>query len=161
MPRLLGIVAAVVALAAVVFTFKFYLAQPGGPAGGALGGGPAVLAGAPAASYPVKDLAGKDDGLDRYRGHVVLVNLWASWCAPCRSETPALEQLYERDRAKGLVVLGINQGESTRAAAAFASEMKISNTDGPTRRSGFRRRSSSIAAVASSGASTASSPSPK
>jgi thiol-disulfide isomerase/thioredoxin len=126
MPRLLGIVVAVVALAAIVFTFRFYLAQPGGPAGGALGGGPAVLAGAPAQSYPVKNLAGKDDGLDRYRGHVVLVNLWASWCAPCRSETPALEQLYERDRSRGLVVLGIDQGESARAAAAFATEMKLS-----------------------------------
>lgn len=126
MPRLLGIVAAVVALAAIVFTFKFYLAQPGGPAGGALGGGPAVLAGAPAASYPVKDLAGKDDGLDRYRGHVVLVNLWASWCAPCRSETPALQELYRRDRSRGLVVLGIDQGESSAAAAAFAKAMNLS-----------------------------------
>ena len=125
MPRFLAIAVAAVALAAIVFTFRFYLAQTGGPAGGAPGGGPLALAGAPAQSYQVKDLAGKDDGLASYRGHVVLVNLWASWCAPCRSETPALEQLYERDRSKGLVVLGIDQGESARSAAAFVAEMKL------------------------------------
>jgi thiol-disulfide isomerase/thioredoxin len=125
MPRLLSVAVAAVALAAIVFTFRFYLAQTGGAASGTFGGGPGALAGAPAQSYPVKDLAGKEDALERYRGHVVLLNLWASWCAPCRSETPALEQLYERDRSKGLVVLGIDQGESARSAAAFVSEMKL------------------------------------
>jgi thiol-disulfide isomerase/thioredoxin len=124
MPRLVGVVAAVLAVLSIAFTLKFYLAQTGGPAGEG-GGGPATLAGAPAQSYPVKNLAGAEDGLDRYRGHIVLVNLWASWCAPCRSETPALEQVYERDRGKGLVVLGIDQGESPRVAAGFATEMKL------------------------------------
>ncbi|MBD5657065.1 MAG: TlpA family protein disulfide reductase, partial [Candidatus Eremiobacteraeota bacterium] len=47
------------------------------------------------------------------------------WCAPCRSETPALEQLYEQERARGLIVLGIDQGESGEAAGAFAKEMKL------------------------------------
>jgi thiol-disulfide isomerase/thioredoxin len=124
MPRNpLGIAVAALALAAVVLTFRAYLGESSGLAGAL--GGPAMLAGAPAESYPVKDLAGKSDALERYRGHVVLVNLWASWCAPCRSETPALEQLYEADRGKGLVVLGIDQGESARAAAAFAGEMTL------------------------------------
>lgn len=84
-----------------------------------------MLAGAPAQSYPIKRLDGATDSLDRYRGRVVLVNLWASWCAPCRSETPALEQLYREEHAKGLVVLGIDQGESAEAASAFAREMKL------------------------------------
>lgn len=84
-----------------------------------------MLAGAPAQSYPIKRLDGATDSLDRYRGRVVLVNLWASWCAPCRSETPALEQLYQEEHAKGLVVLGIDQGESAEAASAFAREMKL------------------------------------
>jgi thiol-disulfide isomerase/thioredoxin len=124
MPRNpLGIAVAALALAAVVLTFKAYLEESGGLAG--VLSGPAMLAGAPAESYPVKDLAGESDALEHYRGHVVLVNLWASWCAPCRSETPALEALYEAERGKGLVVLGIDQGESVRAAAAFAGEMKL------------------------------------
>jgi thiol-disulfide isomerase/thioredoxin len=124
MPRLSLFALALVALAAVVFTVRFYFGASGGPAG-AMGGGPAMLAGAPAQSYAVKTLDGKSDALDRYRGHVVLVNLWASWCAPCRSETPALEQLYEQDRVRGLVVLGIDQGESAEAAGAFAKEMRL------------------------------------
>jgi thiol-disulfide isomerase/thioredoxin len=124
MPRSLRIIAVVVALVAVILTFKVYFSESGGPAS-ALLGGPSMLAGAPARSYPVLGLDGKSDSLDRYRGHVVLVNLWASWCAPCRSETPALERLYESDRGLGLVVLGINQGESAGAASAFASEIKL------------------------------------
>jgi thiol-disulfide isomerase/thioredoxin len=85
-----------------------------------------MLAGAPAQSYPVPALDGGTASLAGYRGHVVLVNLWATWCAPCRSETPALEQLYREESPKGLVVLGIDQGESAAAAAAFAKEMKLS-----------------------------------
>jgi len=125
MPRSLRVIVVVIALVAVFVTFKFYFSQSGGPAGMGLGGGPAFLAGAPAQSYPVLGLDGKTDSLDRYRGHVVLVNLWASWCAPCRSETPALERLYEDERSRGLVVLGIDQGESRDAAAGFASSMKL------------------------------------
>ncbi|MBD5606031.1 MAG: TlpA family protein disulfide reductase [Candidatus Eremiobacteraeota bacterium] len=127
MPRYLGLVAALVALVAIVFTVKLYFGASGPPASRlAGGGGPAMLAGAPAQSYPVKTLDGATAGLDRYRGSVVLVNLWASWCAPCRSETPALERLYRDERGKGFTVLGIDQGESTEAAGAFAKQMNLS-----------------------------------
>jgi peroxiredoxin len=126
MPRnLVGYAVALVALAVVAWTVRSYFGAGGGPAGG-LGGGPAMLAGAPAQSYEVKTLSGASGSLQSYRGHVVLVNLWASWCAPCRSETPALQELYRRDRSRGLVVLGIDQGESSAAAAAFAKEMNLS-----------------------------------
>ncbi len=126
MPRKsLGYAVALVALAVVAWTVRSYFGAGGGPAG-AGGGGPAMLAGAPAQSYDVQTLSGAKDSLQNYRGHVVLVNLWASWCAPCRSETPALQELYRRDRAKGLVVLGIDQGESSAAAGAFAKEMNLS-----------------------------------
>jgi thiol-disulfide isomerase/thioredoxin len=89
-------------------------------------GGPASLAGAPAASFPLQRLDGQTDALANYRGHVVLVNLWASWCEPCRTETPALERLYRENKAKGLVVLGIDQGEDAKVAAEFARSMKLS-----------------------------------
>jgi len=123
MPRRLVVGIVVVALAVVAYTFKSYFGAAGGPGGAA--GGPALLAGAPAASYTIKTLDGASDSLDRYRGRVVFVNLWASWCAPCRSETPALEQLFEENRGLGLTVLGIDQGESASAARAFAQEMKL------------------------------------
>ncbi len=111
--------AAVAALVGTYFSQSGPAIRPGG------GGGPSMLAGAPAATYTVKRLDGQPDSLDRYRGKVTLVNLWASWCAPCRSETPALERLYEEDRGRGLVVLGIDQGESPEAASAFVREMKL------------------------------------
>jgi peroxiredoxin len=85
-------------------------------------GGPAMLAGAPAVSYDVKRLDGRTDGLDRYRGSVVLMNLWATWCPPCREEMPALQQFSVEARAKGIVVLGVDQGESAQAAGTFARE---------------------------------------
>ena len=86
------------------------------------GGGPGSLAGAPAVSYDVKRLDGRTDGLVRYRGSVVVMNLWATWCTPCREEMPALQQFYAENKAKGVVVLGIDQGESAQTAGAFARE---------------------------------------
>lgn len=85
-------------------------------------GGPGSLAGAPAVSYDVKRIDGQTDGLSRYRGSVVVMNLWATWCPPCREEMPALQQFYRENRTKGVVVLGVDQGESAQAASAFARE---------------------------------------
>lgn len=84
-----------------------------------------MLAGAPAASYTVKRTDGTPDALDRYRGQAVLVNLWATWCTPCREEMPALDRLYMSERKRGLVVLGIDQGESAGVAAAFARKAGV------------------------------------
>jgi len=118
-----ALIVAIFGIAAAAVTVRFYFAQAG-PAGNVFGG-PAILTGAPAQSYPLTDLEGRTDSLAHYRGHVVLLNLWASWCAPCRSETPALDRLYRDNRAKGLVVIGVDQGESPRVAASFAAEMNL------------------------------------
>lgn len=84
-----------------------------------------MLAGAPAASFPVKALSGAPDSLENYRGKVVLVNLWATWCPPCRAEIPALETLYREYRSKGFVVVGIDQGESAKVAGDFARKYGV------------------------------------
>jgi cytochrome c biogenesis protein CcmG/thiol:disulfide interchange protein DsbE len=109
----------IVAVAAVIALVGGYFGEQGQMAAPA-GGGPAMLAGAPAVSYPEKRIDGAVDSLDNYRGRVVLVNLWATWCTPCREEMPALESLYERERRHGLVVLGVDQGEAAAVAGAFA-----------------------------------------
>ncbi len=83
-------------------------------------GGPGGLTGAPAASYDVKRLDGRTDALDRYRGSVVLMNLWATWCPPCREEMPDLQRFSQEMKSKGVVVLGVDQGESAAATGAFA-----------------------------------------
>jgi peroxiredoxin len=94
----------------------------GGPARSVDGsaGGPAMLAGAPAVSYQIPRVGGGSDSVGAHRGAVVLMNFWATWCPPCKEEMPALETLYLRDRARGLVILGIDQGESAATAGAFA-----------------------------------------
>ena len=88
------------------------------------GGGPGMLAGAPAQSFDVRRTDGKPDSLARHRGQVVLMNLWATWCPPCREEMPALER-FAREHAGTVVVLGVDQGESADAAAAFARERGV------------------------------------
>jgi thiol-disulfide isomerase/thioredoxin len=114
------ILGAVGILAAFLAFGPFFKTSP--KAGAA---GPGSLVGSPAASYSVKRLDGASDALDHYRGQVIVANLWASWCAPCREETPALAQLYREEHRRGLVVLGIDQGESAEAAGAFAREQKL------------------------------------
>lgn len=85
-------------------------------------GGPRMLAGAPAQSFPAKRVDGTPDALADYRGRVVLLNLWATWCPPCREEMPALERFYREYRAQGVVVLGVDQGEDPQVAARYARE---------------------------------------
>jgi thiol-disulfide isomerase/thioredoxin len=92
--------------------------------GGAVSGGPGALAGAPAQSFDVRRTDGHPDSLARYRGRVVLLNLWATWCPPCREEMPALER-FARENAGQVVVLGVDQGEAATVAAAYARERGV------------------------------------
>ena len=63
--------------------------------------------------------------LDRHIGQVVLLNFWAGWCAPCRSEMPALQAVYENYQDQGLAVLGVNVSESGAEVAKFADSRKL------------------------------------
>ena len=69
-----------------------------------------AIAGKMAPSFAVLSIDGKRQTLAAYRGRVIVMNLWATWCPPCRAEMPDLERLYETYRSRGLVVIGINQG---------------------------------------------------
>jgi cytochrome c biogenesis protein CcmG/thiol:disulfide interchange protein DsbE len=59
-----------------------------------------------------------------YRGDWVLVNLWASWCVPCRQEAPVLERFYRRYRKRGVTVLGINVQDNEEDALSFVHEFR-------------------------------------
>jgi len=61
-----------------------------------------------APSLALNDLAGRSHTLDDYRGNVVLVNFWATWCEPCRDEYPMLNDLAKEYGPKGLQVVGVN-----------------------------------------------------
>jgi peroxiredoxin len=61
--------------------------------------------------FQLADLDGKTQSLSQYRGKVVLVNFWATWCKPCTTEMPAMQTVYDKLRDKGFVVLAVNELE--------------------------------------------------
>ena len=67
-----------------------------------------VEAGSTAPDFSLKDLSGQTVTLEQYRGKVVLVDFWATWCPPCRMTIPMLIELQDKYREKGLVILGIS-----------------------------------------------------
>ncbi len=74
---------------------------------------------------------GSEIRLSDYRGQVVLINFWASWCPPCRDEARDLQALYEEYRPAGMTVIGINMLESSRRKALdFINEFGISYPNG-------------------------------
>ncbi len=79
----------------------------------------------PAPDLPLQDLAGKNVSLTDYRGSVVLVNLWATWCPPCKEEMPTLETFYEKYKADGFVLVGVNQEEQRNIVAPFVDEFGL------------------------------------
>ncbi len=68
-------------------------------------------AGMPAVGFTLTDLQGKAHSLEQYRGKIVLVNFWATWCKPCTSEMPAMQTVYDQLRDKDFVVLAVNELE--------------------------------------------------
>ena len=70
-------------------------------------------------------LDGKQLSLSDYHGKVVVVNVWGSWCGPCRREAPALEETFAKYQSKGVQFLGINVRDDNAAAQAFVSSDSI------------------------------------
>jgi thiol-disulfide isomerase/thioredoxin len=98
-------------------------------AGGATVGAGAELrpfAGRPAAPpLRLKDLGGIEQDLENYRGEVVLVNFWATWCPPCVEEIPSLQRLSDRLAGKRFRVLAVDVGEDAATVRAFMSRFEV------------------------------------
>ena len=83
-------------------------------------------AGAAAADFRLKDLSGKELKLSDYKGQVVVLNFWATWCGPCRAEIPSFVKLRQQYRERGLEVIGISLDEvDLEGVAGFASRFGI------------------------------------
>ncbi len=75
-----------------------------------------------APNLELQTLEGESVSLSKYRGSVVLVNLWATWCPPCREEMPALLRFYEAYKSDGFILIAINQEESPDIVQSFVDD---------------------------------------
>ncbi|MEY4588188.1 MAG: thiol-disulfide isomerase and thioredoxin/Thiol-disulfide oxidoreductase resA [Pseudomonadota bacterium] len=81
-----------------------------------------------APDFSLKSTAGQTVKLSDFKGKVVLINFWASWCGPCRQEMPILDALYKANKDTGLVVLGINLDVDAGERTDFLKDNPVSFT---------------------------------
>ncbi|PKK12180.1 TlpA disulfide reductase family protein [Thermomonospora sp. CIF 1] len=133
MPRVKAAAAAVVAVCALLAGCAGTTASQGGPDSGderfIAGDGTAQVI-APAARKTVANVAGTTlDGeplaLADLRGKVVVMNFWASWCAPCRGEAPTLQKLSQEHKSKGVEFVGVNFKDAKDQALAMERSFGI------------------------------------
>jgi peroxiredoxin len=84
-----------------------------------------VRVGEPAPDFSTTTPGGEPIALSDYRGSVVALNFWATWCVPCRAEMPALQHATETFAPGELVVVGVNAGESPQQVRAFLDEQGL------------------------------------
>lgn len=75
--------------------------------------------------FKMPDLEGKEISLSSYKGKVILLNFWATWCGPCKAEIPGFVELQEQYGKDGLVVVGYSVDDDAPKAQAFADQFKI------------------------------------
>jgi thiol-disulfide isomerase/thioredoxin len=81
--------------------------------------------GGPAPALALKDMHGREHRLADYKGRVVLINFWATWCAPCRDEMPSIQRLKEKLAGRPFVVLAVNLDEPESRIEKFLSEVRL------------------------------------
>jgi peroxiredoxin len=80
-----------------------------------------------APGFTLPDLAGKPVSLSEFRGKVVLLNIWATWCAPCKREIPSLDRLYQMRKDKDFEVLAVSVDRAASSkVASFVAEHQMS-----------------------------------
>ena len=96
------------------------------PAGGAGEDPGACMANAKPANmdFTMKDLDGKDVALSSYKGKVVLLNFWATWCGPCKAEIPGFVELQEKYKGQ-LVIVGFSVDDTAEKARQYATQYKM------------------------------------
>lgn len=84
------------------------------------------LTGQLAPDFALKSSTGANLRLSEFRGDVVMVNFWATWCGPCRQEMPLLDELYTRYERVGFSLLGVNIDDNSQKAMNMVSELGVS-----------------------------------
>ena len=87
---------------------------------------PIATVGKPAPDFQLQNLDGQSITLSKLKDKPVLINFWATWCRPCVSEMPYIQEIYEEWSGKGLIVLAINMGESSSKVEQFLQDHNLS-----------------------------------
>jgi thiol-disulfide isomerase/thioredoxin len=77
----------------------------------------------PAPAFSLSARGGKTVDLAQFKGQVVMINFWASWCGPCRTEMPILEDIYKKYKPMGFTMLAVNVEPDTAAAEAWLAKL--------------------------------------
>ena len=101
-------------IAVIVATLTLSLPALAGPTGG------------PAPAFTLVSRAGQDVSLAQYKGQVVMLNFWASWCGPCRQEMPLLESIYRKYGKMGFTMIGVNVEPDSNAANEWLKATPVS-----------------------------------
>jgi peroxiredoxin len=83
-------------------------------------------AGGPAPAFTLAARNGAEVSLAQYKGQVVMINFWASWCGPCRQEMPLLESIYHKYGKMGFTLLGVNVEPDSQAANEWLKQTPVS-----------------------------------
>jgi peroxiredoxin len=82
--------------------------------------------GSPAPTFTLGSSSGSEVSLAQYKGQVVMINFWASWCGPCRQEMPLLESIYKKYSRMGFTLLGVNVEPDSQAASEWLKQTPVS-----------------------------------
>jgi peroxiredoxin len=80
----------------------------------------------PAPAFTLTTLDGQPGGLSTYKGQVVMVNFWATWCGPCQQEMPLLDQMYKKYKPAGFTLIGVNVDKEAPAVKALLARKPVS-----------------------------------
>src|SRR5258706_15007019 len=83
-------------------------------------------AGGPAPSFTLAALTGQQAALSQYKGQVVMVNFWATWCGPCQQEMPLLDQMYKKYKPAGFTLIGVNVDKESPAVKDLMARRPVS-----------------------------------
>ena len=76
--------------------------------------------------FSLQDMSGNTVQLSAFKGHPVMLDFWATWCAPCRFSIPMVEKFYQRHKEEGLIVIGMNMDDDTSGVFAFVKKFGMS-----------------------------------
>jgi cytochrome c biogenesis protein CcmG, thiol:disulfide interchange protein DsbE len=93
--------------------------------------GETQISSGPAPDFAITSFEGQTLKLSELRGKVIVINIWASWCAPCRDEAPFLQKTWQQYKDRGVVFIGVDYVDSETAAKTYLKEFGITYFNGP------------------------------